>query len=217
LRLGEQEPTLRICSLPGLSVQWLARQLIDFEALNPDYRMALKPTEMPANLHTHEAEVNIVFRRDIEGPLPSDKWLKVHELTRPAQIPIASPELAERIGRSPPPADFVDFPLLHGTTKEDWRAWLATKGVRCEDRLPGVLCWHVHMAIAAARMGRGVLLTNRFLVHEELSRGELVEIEVQGGNSVTLGSYLFIAREDRWSAPAIVSLRRFVTERMRDD
>lgn len=215
LRQDDGEQALRLYCIPGLSIQWLSRQLIDFERSNPDIVVDLKPTDTPADLHAHEADANIVFHRDSEGQFAADRWIKVQELVRPEQIVVTSPDLARRIGNLDQAAELLDMPLLHGGHQGDWRAWLAFNGVRMPGQLPGTLCWHVHMAIEAAKMGRGVLLTNRFLVQQELAKEELAELTIQGTASVAIGTYIFMARDDRWTSPPIAALRRFLFERMR--
>ena len=214
LRQEDGDRTLRLCCIPGLSIQWLSRQLADFERLNPDFAVDLKPTDTAADLHTHEADANILFHRDSEGQFVADRWIKVQELVRPEQIVVTSTSLAEQLGTIGRAGELLDLPLLHGGHQGDWRAWLAFNGVRMPDQLPGTLCWHVHMAIEAAKMGRGVLLTNRFLVQQELAKGELIELAVEGTASVAIGTYIFVARDDRWTSPPIAALRRFLLDRM---
>ena len=215
LRQDDGSPSLRLYCIPGLSIQWLSRQLIDFERSHPDFVVDLKPTDTPADLHAHEADANIVFHRDSEGQFVADRWIKVQEMIRPEQIVVTSPDLAAQLGPLSSATELLDLPLLHGGHQGDWRAWLAFNGVRMPNQLPGTLCWHVHMAIEAAKMGRGVLLTNRYLVQQELAKGELTELPIQGTAAVAIGTYMFIAREDRWNAPPIAALRRFLFDRMR--
>ena len=112
--------------------------------------------------------------------------------------------------------DLLTAPLLHEEHHEQWRAWLAENGVAIEGRaLPGPLLWHAHLAIAAARQGRGLALANRYLVGRDLANGSLVELVVPGTRNVQIGSYWFVARADRWSSPAISRLRTFLRQRAR--
>jgi LysR family transcriptional regulator, glycine cleavage system transcriptional activator len=206
---------LRIWCSPGLSIQWLAGEIAEFEKLPPHYRVELKPSDTPANLQAHEADVNIYFHLDDTFVDPARRGLRAHLLTRPQAILAASPDLARRLSGISSPADLLNAPLLHGSQKDEWRAWLTYQGVEAPADLAGELCWNPHMALEAARLGRGVLLANRFFFERDLARGDLVEVEAPGAAAGAIGRYLFVAREDRWTTPAMVALRTFITERMR--
>ena len=87
---------LRVWCSHGLSIQWLASQIIDFEKLNPAVRVDLRPSDVPANLAMHEADVNIFMHLD-EGLVDGvGAGLKAHMLARPLAMIAASPDLARR-------------------------------------------------------------------------------------------------------------------------
>ncbi|MFT2612506.1 LysR substrate-binding domain-containing protein, partial [Escherichia coli] len=89
---------------------------------------------------------------------------------------VASPALAAKLTIGAPD-ELLAAPLLHEEHHEQWRAWLEANGVRTDARaLPGPLLWHAHLAIAAARQGRGLALANRYLVGRDLETGALVEV-----------------------------------------
>jgi DNA-binding transcriptional LysR family regulator len=73
--------------------------------------------------------------------------------------------------------------------------------------------WHAHLAIAAARAGRGVALASTYLVGKDLEKGTLVELALPDSRPVVLGAYAFVTREDRWSFPVVTRLRRFLQSR----
>lgn len=204
---------LRIWCSPGLSIQWLASQIAEFEARHAGIRVELKPSENPADLLKHEADANIYFQLDGSPDEQAGKGLKAQPLARPNGMVAASPDLARSFPAIRSAADLLQLPLLHGNQKDDWRWWFLLNGVTVPADLPGEMCWHPNMALEAARLGRGILLANRFFLDRDLARGDLVEIAVPDAPQ-SFGVYLFTAREDRWSFPAIATLRRFLTERM---
>lgn len=206
---------LRIWCSPGLSIQWLASQIAEFEALHVGVRVELKPSENPADLLRHEADANIYFHLDGSSDDLPGKGLKAQQLTRPNGMVAASPDLACSLPDIRSAADLLELPLLHGNQKDDWRFWFLLNGVAVTTELPGEMCWHPNMALEAARLGRGILLANKFFLDRDLARGDLVEIRVPDA-SKSFGVYLFTAREDRWSVPTIAALRRFLTERMQN-
>jgi DNA-binding transcriptional LysR family regulator len=211
---ADQERPLRVSCLTALAIQWLTAEIADFEAQHPEFAIQIKPSDQPANLLAHEADVNIEFFPDGDPERVAPRGLMSCELVRPRVYVYASPELARRLPPIREPSDLVDMVLLHGPGENRWRAWLALHGVDAPDELPGILCWHAHMAIAAAKLGRGVLLASRFLVSQDIERGDLIEIEAPGAIHAPYGSYFFLAREDRWSTPTVRAFRQFVAERM---
>jgi LysR family transcriptional regulator, glycine cleavage system transcriptional activator len=134
---------------------------------------------------------------------------------RPVAMLAASPELNKRLTWIKSASDLLKAPLLHGGHTDDWRWWLETNGVQVPDKLSGEFCWHSHMALEAARLGRGILLANRFFFGRELARGNLVEVKIPGVTNKPIGGYMFVAREDRWSSPRLVAMRRFLIARMK--
>jgi DNA-binding transcriptional LysR family regulator len=203
---------LRLWAVPGLSAQWLSDQLADFERSDPGFAVELRPTDTCAQLAQFEADADIRFYGDDWPPHPGGPGLQALELARPPLMIVASPALAATL-RLETPEDLLSAPLLHEEHHEQWRAWLTRNGVALDRPLAGPLLWHAHLAIAAARQGRGLALANRYLVWRDLAEGALVELAVPGTHQVMIGSYWFVARADRWSDPAIARLRTFLRTR----
>ncbi|EGD60770.1 transcriptional regulator, LysR family [Novosphingobium nitrogenifigens DSM 19370] len=207
---------LRLWAVPGFATQWLSDQLADFERTDPGFAVELRPTDACANLVQFEADADIRFYGDDWPPQPGGPGLQTLELARPPLVIVASPALAATLDLSVP-EDLLSAPLLHEEHHEQWRAWLTQNGVPLAGRsLSGPLLWHAHLAIAAARQGRGLALANRYLVGRDLANGALVELTVPGTRPVTIGSYWFVARADRWNAPQIARLRTFLRQRTRE-
>ena len=141
--------------------------------------------------------------------------LKAQVLARPLSMIAASPTLARQLSSITSASDLLHAPLLHGKHTEDWSWWFRSHGVEVPAQLPGELCWHSHMALEAARLGRGILLANRYFFERDLARGDLVELKVPGTDNRPFGGYLFIAREDRWSTHGLMALRNFLGQRMK--
>lgn len=209
---GHRGRSLKLWCVPGFAAQWLTDQIADFEALHPDHRVELRPTDAAADLLAREADIDIRFYGDDWPPSPGGKGLRFVALARPSILMVANPGMAARLADAAP-ADLLDAPLLHEEHDEQWRAWLRLNGVAVNGRIPGPLLWHAHLAIAAARRGRGVALASDYLVARDLKQGALVEVRMPGTRQVELGTYAFVTREDRWSSPAIAALRRFLLAR----
>jgi len=207
-----REVPLRLTCIPGLSIQWLSTELAAFERRHPEARVELRPVELAPDLLAREADVDIRYHRDGEPPPSAVRGIKSMELARPPVAPVASPAIARQLLAGGLDG-LMEAPLLHETDRSEWRAWLILNGVEIADELPGPLCWHAHLAIAAARLGRGVALANPFLVRSELARGELVTLAFPGARMAALGAYQISGREDRWSTPTFQALRRALVPR----
>ena len=206
----EEQKSLRLWCVPGFAAQWVSGQLAEFERRQPEYQVELRPTDVTANLMAHEADIDIRYYGDAWLPDPGGKGLKFVELARPNIMMVASPAVAKRLSSLCSMAELLDGPLLHEEHDEQWKAYFRLNGVEPGPRLAGPLLWHAHMAIAAARLGRGVALASKYLVGNDLANGSLVELTLPGARQVPLGFYGFVTREDRWSLRAIANLRRFL-------
>ena len=209
LHRGEQL-SIRVWCVPGFATQWLSDELAEFEQIRPEYRVELRPTDTAADLLMHEADVDIRFYGDDWAPRPGGRGLKQVALARPSVMAVASPSLASRLEPVKSVSDLLDAPLLHEEHDEQWRAWFRAKGVAAPARIPGPLLWHAHLAIAAARAGRGVALANSYLVRQDLENGNLVELGLPSSPRAVIGAYVFVARDDGWSRPAVAELRRYL-------
>ncbi|CAN7580115.1 LysR substrate-binding domain-containing protein [Phenylobacterium sp. LjRoot219] len=211
---GEAQRPLRLWCSQALSIEWLAKQIVEFERRHPDMPIELRPSDVPANLHHFEADANI-FKHFGDDLHETERGLKGHVLAQLPLLVVASPDLAAELSWVRSVADLLNAPLLHGAHTGDWRMWLIANGVDPPDPLPGELCWHPHMALESARLGRGLALGSRFFFQRDLEHGALVELSVEGATTRAIGGYKFVARDDRWSTPRIATLREFLGERMK--
>lgn len=172
----------------------------------------LRPTDVSPDLQHGEADVDIRFFGDAWDIVPVNPLLKTIEIARPRIMAVASPEFVANAGPLNTPADLLGVPLLHEEHDEQWRAWFGANGVVAPDRLPGDRLWHAHLALTAAKHGRGVALASSFLLRSDLERGRLVEVAppCEERPPVVLGAYVLVARADRWLWPLFVALRRWL-------
>ena len=210
IRGQDEEKKLLVWCVPGFAAQWISDRLAVFEKAFPHYSVELRPTDLRANLLTHEADVDIRFYLDDWPPDPGGRGIQYVELARPPIMIVCSPSVAEQL-RDITLEELVHAPLLHEENHQQWRTWLSLNHIsRLPESLPGPLLWHAHLAIAAARNSRGLALASTFLVDADLRNGSLVELKVRGTRSVVIGAYAFVTREDRWSFDGVLQLRRFL-------
>lgn len=206
------DPRIRIWSNGGFAARWLGPQLLTFGAQNSGTEIELRPSDTPPDLIAREADVDIRFFGDAYSPPPGGKGLKHVEFARPRILAVAGGALAERLQSLQSARDLLAEPLLHEEDDAQWRAWLEAYGVEVSSRLPGLRLWHAHLALDAAAKGQGVALASTYLVNDELKAGRLVEITPSDTQDrcITLGGYVFTAREDRWSSPRLARLRHWL-------
>jgi DNA-binding transcriptional LysR family regulator len=209
------ESALQIWCSPGLSVQWLAGQISEFQRLHPEYLVEVRPSERPANLKAYEADANLYLHLSTVASYAPELSVSAYALGRPLSVIAASPDLILRLPPIRSVRDMLACPLLHIGHDDAWKLWFSRHGVELEGELPGEVCWDSHMALEAARLGRGLLWANPLFLERSLARGELVEVRIPDVTPLPVGTYVLTCREDRWHLPVMKCLRRFLRERMK--
>jgi len=148
---------LELAVLPTFASQWLIPRLGDFNARYPDVRvnMGVRTDTFPfADTH---------FEAAIHYGKPTWPGTSADFLFREEVIPVCAASLLTQPVKSP--ADLLDYPLLHSTTRPDgWATWFANLGVDDNRTMHGVR-YELHtMLLAAAAAGLGIALVPRFFV-----------------------------------------------------
>ncbi|UIJ45681.1 LysR substrate-binding domain-containing protein [Sphingomonas cannabina] len=203
---------LKIWCMPGFASKWLLSRMRAFEMANSGMTIEVRPSDHQPDFNRHEADIDIRYAPTYGESIDLPPNVRTLELARPSVIPVASPAY---LASAPPiarAADLLAHPLLHEENFENWRAWLTAHGVAVPEDITGTRLWHAHLTIDAACQGRGIALANHFLAVDAIEAGQLVELGGEHGpfEKLSLGSYLLIARTDRWSSPAIARFRRWI-------
>lgn len=206
--------------MPTLALQWMIRRLIEFEESNPDVDFELRPTDTLPDLERHEADIDIRLLYSFEPPPKFPSSVRMEEICRPATIAVASPGYMEQHPPVSKPEDLLDgHVLLHEESYACWGAWLVGQGIRGEIELSGPRLWQGPLTMDAARRDRGIALSNRLVCADALASGELVEVGAaeDGFAPISLGSYFFMARSDRWDSWAVRRFREWLLRVMREE
>lgn len=165
---------LVVTCAPTLAARWLLPRLERFQAEHPEIEVHLMTSHRMVDLDEHEVDIALRYGH---GNYPG---LHAEPLLDDGMTPVCSPRL---IAGDPPlrtPQDLAHQILLHddswgylGSTP-DWDMWLRAAGVTGVDASRGPHFDVASMALAAAAMGRGVALTTRSLVADDLENGRLV-------------------------------------------
>ncbi len=214
-RRGDDRRLLIWC-VPGFAYRWLNGRLAEFSAANPDIDLEVRPTDHAPDFSLHQADADIRYVRDFAPPVADD--IQTLEFARPVVFPVGAPSYIADLGKAAPTAALLDKILLHEEDDEEWRAWLAERGVPMLDRVPGPRLWHAHLTLDAARRGQGLALTNSLLLAGELESGVLARCPVALGEpEIGFGAYAFRARRDRWRDRNIVRFRRWLQQAAQRD
>jgi len=160
---------------------WLASRLGAFRAEHPEIELMLNPSIQVVDLARSE------FDLAIRWGAGSWEGLVAEPLLVSPMIVVGTPAL---LGTDPidTPADLLRFPWVQEIGVEEWRVWLAERGVamgakRDIHHLPG------HMAVEAMRAGEGIGFTARSLVEADLGAGRLVAL-FDTSDSANVGYHL---------------------------
>lgn len=204
--------SLQVWCMPGFAIHWMARHLQEFDRINNGVDLELRSTGDEPDFNRHEADVNIRIFRAAEKSSALAPGLRCQRIARPKIVPVASPDYLAQCEPITQPKDLIQCALLHEEDFGNWEVWFGENGIDEVDDLAGIRLWDGHMTLAAARHGRGIALSNHLIVANDIANGRLVEVGAGLASfaPVSLGSYYFVARSDRWDTPAIAHFRRWL-------
>ncbi len=165
IKRSTQPAELAVGAPASFLSNWLIPRLERFEAAHPDIRIRLQTAADAALLNTQRVDALILAGRDWPG-----EW-DVTPLFAETIGPVCTPAWAARIAK---PADVLDAPLLHTSSRPDaWKDWAAHQGMTLAPRQPGREFDHLGHMLEAAAAGLGVAIAPAVLVEAELHRGRL--------------------------------------------
>jgi LysR family glycine cleavage system transcriptional activator len=175
-RLGmlDSERRLVIAASPTFAARWLLPRIQDFQEQHPELEVHISTSPHVVDLAAYEADVALRYGT---GDYPG---LHVEPLMEEGMTAVCSPALLEGEHPLRRPEDLAHHTLLHDRSwgyvgsAPDWDMWLRAVGVTGVDASKGPHFDIATMALAAAVLGRGVALTTRSLVEDDLKAGLLV-------------------------------------------
>lgn len=207
LRANPDGGSLNLAILPTFGARWLAPRLGKFLSAHPGITINMVTRLSPFDFRLDSIDAAIHFGDPV--------WpgAELDFLMRETTLPMCSP--AFRDGHKlDAPADILDIPLLHLTTRPDaWERWLTVRGVVFES-VHGMLFDQFATVAQAAIGGLGVALLPVFLFRDELDRGELVPA-IDGEVESAERYYLAFPRE-RADYPPLAAFRKWMAAEVRD-
>ncbi|MBE1203347.1 LysR family transcriptional regulator [Aminobacter carboxidus] len=161
---------VRLTSIPSIAGLWLMPRLSELEGGTPRLRVVLDIDIRQADLADEGIDLSIRCGR---GKIPgriSTQMFEEH------CFPIASPELAARIG-SGSAERLLDFPLIHDSDASSWRSWFSTHGLDYRPRPQDRRFEDYNLVLSAASHGLGIALARPPLTENQLKAGHLVVVD----------------------------------------
>jgi LysR family glycine cleavage system transcriptional activator len=180
IRVAQGRRAVSLSTFASFASLWLLPRLPGFQQQHPDIDIRITATDTLADLD--DPELDLALRYDHASAVPAD----AEPLFGEVLTPVASPWLLQQTasGQAPPlrtPADLAHHALLEddfhrpSTDFLSWRRWLDAQGLVGLEPRRWTFLNYTHQQIQGALAGHGVALARLALVHDALTRGELVE------------------------------------------
>lgn len=203
---------LNIAVLPMFGSRWLMPRLADFLTKNPQITINTVSKLSPFDFSLEDVHCAIHFGKK-EWPNANCSLLMGEE-----SIPVCSPKLFNeaRFGKADNICDsLVDQALLHISTRpNDWQHWFEDHDSKINsDNIRNKAKQGMHfeqfsIATNAAIAGLGVALLPKFLIQNELKRGELIVVCNKPLN--TDNSYYLVTPNDKQGYAPIIAFTKWL-------
>lgn len=219
--LGQRhDDRLNIWCVPGFGTLWLMPRIARFRSGNPGVSIELRSEQAMPNFSRHDADVAIRYVAEYglrhggaeTSPAEFPANVRVLELARIPLFPVASPDYLARSGPIATPKDLIRHVLIKEES-DSWQSWLEKFDVG-ERNDSGPQLWQTDLALNAAVHGQGIALADYFSARDELAAGRLVEVTGKKGKfpPFLYGSYVLLARPDRWSTRPVARFRHWIAD-----
>jgi len=198
--------TLNLAILPTFGTRWLIPRFPAFLEQHPDITVNFATKLSPFDFKKEDLHAAIHYGRT-DWPDTEHTFLMKEET-----VPLAAPALLRSRGPLRP-ADLLALPLLQLASRpRAWQDWFHDAGV--EQPVPsGMVFEEIATLAKATSAGLGISLLPRFLVENELERGELAVV-LDLPLKTSLGYYLVTPKDKAGYAP-VVAFREWLLDAVR--
>lgn len=161
--------TVRLNSLPSICGLWLMPRLARLEAGDPPARISFRIDQRQTELGEGSDLALRCGRAGVPGRVSVqlfEEWC----------FPIASPELAGKLGGTGP-GRILAAPLIHDSCASAWRAWLGSQGLDYRPRPQDRRFEDYSLVLDAAAHGLGVALARPPLAQGLIDSGRVVVVD----------------------------------------
>ncbi|AZC24753.1 MULTISPECIES: LysR substrate-binding domain-containing protein [Pseudomonas] len=158
---------LVVAVLPSFGLNWLLPRLPRFQQLHPHINVRLQAGLAVSNLNRESVDLAIrMGKGDWEG---LEQQVLFHDET----LVVASPRFND--GVLPRTAqEIIDSRIVF--SMESWQPWCQAAGLDVDIPRTGLCSNDSNLVLQAVRLGQGIALERRSLVHDAIQRGELVQL-----------------------------------------
>jgi LysR family transcriptional regulator, glycine cleavage system transcriptional activator len=167
---------ITVTSTMAFSSLWLIPRVGRFQQLHPDVDVRISANDRVLDLDREHVDVSVRYVADASAPPPDGRWLFREEL-----VPICSPRLLERTGKSlDQPEDLRHHVLLRIEDPTNpalwlsWNSWFEATGVRRVKPAGSIAFNYFDQLMRAALAGHGVALGRLPLIQEYLDEGSVI-------------------------------------------
>lgn len=162
---------VRLATIPSVAGLWLIPRLHLLEAGPPPLRIVLNVDIHQNDLAEDAIDLSVRCGR---GGIAGRVSVKLFE---EKCFPIASPELAARIGAEGNARRLLDYPLIHDSDASPWRAWLSAHNLDYAPRAQDRRFEDYNLVLDAAANGLGIALARPPLALAQIESGRLACID----------------------------------------
>ncbi|SJN56184.1 Glycine cleavage system transcriptional activator [Vibrio ruber DSM 16370] len=153
--------------LPSFGMYWLIPRLPSFEQLYPNICIRLQASLSVTNMVKEPVDIGIrMGNGDWDG-------VNKYPLLNDELVVVAAPHFNN--GSLPStPNEIIESQIVFNT--ESWQPWCQAVGLDVEIHRTGLCSNDSNLVLQAVRLGQGIALERRSLVHDAIQRGELVQL-----------------------------------------
>jgi LysR family glycine cleavage system transcriptional activator len=167
---ADKDESLSVATLPTFGLRWLMPRLPRFLELRPSVALNIECRAEPFDFDDESFDLAIHYGKPT--------WAKAATtfLCSEVVLPVASADLMGDLNARTP-ADLVDVPLLHLTTRPRlWPQWFEANGVTTDRSFRGNRFDQFSMMIGAVQANMGVALLPSYLIEDDMRAGTLVPV-----------------------------------------
>lgn len=170
---------------PSFASRWLTPRLSQFWLDFPNVELRLTRVSAEDEIAQSEADIFLMW-----GP---QDWpdMDIYPILPVYAVPVASPELVEKLGIPQTPEDFLRYNLLFHRNRKEWNLWLKSLGAEKPVTGGGIIMDDENVLLRSAAEGQGAALSWAPLIDEEIKNGRLIALSSHRADHIR-GYYLIV-------------------------
>ena len=175
--------TVRITAMPGYAELYVLPAIDQMRTIYPDLEFDLNITDQTLSLSSNDADIAIRATSDLP------EQVVARRLSKHNFILVASPDFLNQNGKPQTSDDLIRFPVFMYRTPHGVLNWQAQKNQTWKDveLTPKYVSNHGQSLLDSVVGGQGIALLPSWGVANEISTGQLQEIELKDGMLSTSG------------------------------